>query len=254
MYTLRGTTNQVHDIMCLIPEPMAVQLAGELGILHNAKTGKRGVLAKVGWLKDLPPMEVIRLGGKLKHLRIVPDITSTVELTKKEEDGEYVDDFTSHEYVMTEGKRENTMYIIEEGMLRVERKTWIEAEGDHHAYEGEPIPLGKLREFDYFGELAVLAQEAPGVPFKRRRSAYIVTASVVLHTLTWDDMVALRKESPAIDRAVRECLDSIQELRPSMFKAEGVGGGDASNADVMRALAKQQAEIDGIKATLQTIA
>ena len=71
-------------------------------------------------------------------------------------------------------------YIIEEGMIRVERKAPVDKDGE----VSEPIPLGKLREMDFFGELAVLAQESAGVPFSRKRSAYIVSASVVLHTLT----------------------------------------------------------------------
>ena len=37
--------------------------------------------------------------------------------------------------------------------------------------------LGKLHELDFFGELAVLLQERPGVPFRRGRSAYAITST-----------------------------------------------------------------------------
>ena len=44
-----------------------------------------------------------------------------------------------------------------------------------------------------------------------------MTESVVLHTLTWDDMCQLRRDSTAIDLAVRACLADLRQLRPSLF-------------------------------------
>ena len=46
-----------------------------------------------------------------------------------------------------------------------------------------------------------------------------MTESVVLHTLTWDDMCQLRRDSTAIDLAVRACLADLRQLRPSLFAA-----------------------------------
>ena len=47
-----------------------------------------------------------------------------------------------------------------------------------------------------------------------------MTESVVLHTLTWDDMCQLRRDSTAIDTAVRACLAELRRLRPSLFKRD----------------------------------
>ena len=80
-----------------------------------------------------------------------------------------------------------------------------------------------------------------------------------------NDMFDLRKESPAINFAIRKCLASLEMLRPSLFSGGDDGEarpdgfsptitGSGDNIEVLHLLRKQQSEIDGIRTTLQEIA
>lgn len=67
------------------------------------------------------------------------------------------------------------MFIILEGAVRMARAS---SPGGGEEGVGELESLGKLQENDHFGELAVLVQEAVGLPFRRLRSAYSISSTV----------------------------------------------------------------------------
>lgn len=75
------------------------------------------------------------------------------------------------------------------------------------------VPL--LLWIDFFGELGALVAESPGLPLRRTRSAYALTANCILMTLTYDDVRALRQESHSIDIAVAEVCTQIRKYRSS---------------------------------------
>jgi CRP-like cAMP-binding protein len=58
---------------------------------------------------------------------------------------------------------------------------------------------------DYFGELAVLCQERPGVQLKRTRSAFACAsrAFALLYALTYSDMQELRLTHPQVRNILR---------------------------------------------------
>lgn len=76
------------------------------------------------------------------------------------------------------------MWVIVDGKVRVEVKT-----------DDGIVDLGKLGIQDFFGEIAVLAEESPGVPLKRTRSVYGITQTV----LTWYASIL-----PASARSMRQ--------------------------------------------------
>ena len=223
MYQEKGTTEDVFLLMQKLPDKMMEDLGAELGWLHNHRSGRRGAFSKVGFLSNLPAQELCRLSSRLRLQRVVPSMTD--QLNRQNRDpSEYDPDLPSgalyergsaiHEYIMREGERGTQMWIIDEGQVRVERTNTNAEDSD------PPMTLGKLREFDFFGELAVIAQERPGVPFKRMRSIYVISAFVVLHTLSFNDVTELRAESPSIDRAIRKTLSTLRTNRPTLFSPQ----------------------------------
>ena len=149
------------------------------------------------------------------------------------------------------------------------------ADGEESGVGGGPdvkLSLGKLGEGDYFGELAVLVQEALGRPFPRLRSALAVTSSCTLCTLTFGDLHALRDLSPRIDAAVLAAAAAIRGNRPSqrgaaaevetkMAKLEagqaqsetGQAKAEADMADVKAGQARLEGEIAGLKGLLEEL-
>lgn len=93
------------------------------------------------------------------------------------------------------------MFVIVEGMVRIERNR---------------EPLGKLRLHDYFGELGVLLESRPGYPLPRLRSAYALTPNTFLALLTFEDLMALRHELPALDHAVEMTAKIAMAKHPSL--------------------------------------
>ena len=98
------------------------------------------------------------------------------------------------------------MYIVVEGMVRVERK--------RSDTDDTPAFLGKLRTNDVFGELCALMEESRGVPLRRTRSAYSAVGRCVLMRLSFKDVTELRKDSPSIDAAVHAAVNIIRQNRP----------------------------------------
>lgn len=90
-------------------------------------------------------------------------------------------------YIMQQGETGHEMYVVIEGSVMIEK---------------DQLELGRLRQYDFFGELAVLVgshmQYAGGLTPPRARSAYAYTR-VKLNVLTLDDINELRAMSPAVD-------------------------------------------------------
>jgi hypothetical protein len=64
----------------------------------------------------------------------------------------------------------------------------------------------------------VLAEESPGVPLPRFRSAWASgVKAVVLYSLTYTSVQELRAASPHIDATVREAEMTLRRNRPSLF-------------------------------------
>ena len=145
---------------------------------------------------------MIAIGCKLKHHKSFPPPINDHSKQARES------------YIMREGDRGCEMWVIVEGIVHVERSKGTEAS----SYES----LGKLRDGDYFGELAVIAQERPGVHFKRTRSAYACSsrAFAVLYALTYRDLQELRQSHPEIDAAMYAATANLKKHRPSLFATD----------------------------------
>lgn len=76
---------------------------------------------------------------------------------------------------------------------------------------------------DYFGELAVLIQESPGLMLKRSRSAYSITNTVVLYSLNWADLQTLRQMSPQIEETISRAVQKLRRNQPSLFVSVASG-------------------------------
>ena len=118
------------------------------------------------------------------------------------------------EYVMREGERADEMFIIAEGLVRIQRSKQRKG-SDGKAQE--PQNLGKLQTHDFFGELGVLGRDDYGRLFKRTRSAHVVSSVAILLTLKLADVDGLRQCSPTIENAVRSTVDNLRMQRPSLF-------------------------------------
>ena len=100
----------------------------------------------------------------------------------------------SDTYIMREGDVGDEMFIITEGVVRIER---------HES--GQPLmfasdstgqkDLGRLRQLDFFGELAVLTAQENGEPFPRTRSAVCALNTCVVQSLSYASLQELRKQS-----------------------------------------------------------
>ena len=95
-------------------------------------------------------------------------------------------------YIMREGERSDEMWIILEGMVKIHRRP-LAHDAPEAYYNTGVVSLGKLRQFDYFGELAVLLQERPGMPLARCRSACVISTVCRLAWLAWSDVQELRR-------------------------------------------------------------
>ena len=87
-------------------------------------------------------------------------------------------------------------------------------DGEGHLITTEQTRLGKLFAHDYFGELGVLVQEWPGIPFRRRRSARIVSKVALLGVFTYQDLQNLCQSSYQIHNRV-QCGQRGKHIRRS---------------------------------------
>lgn len=227
-----------YDVVVLLPHDMQIELGVALQFIDDPATGQRSSFSRVPFFRELSNDDMIAIGCKLRHHKAFPPPVNDHSKQARES------------YIMREGDRGSEMWIILEGVILVERSKGSE----ESAYES----LGKLREGDYFGELAVVAQERPGVHFQRTRSAYACSsrAFAVLYALTYLDLQELRKNYPQIDAAMSAAAENLRILRPSLFNADyvkavpmgGTGQGNGGAVDVV-ALA---ARIEKLEAEVRT--
>ena len=171
LYANRGTCLDISDVLVLLPHDMQIELGVALEFVDNPATGQRSVFSKVPFFRELGNDEMLAIGCKLKHHKAFPPAIN--DHSREARDS----------YIMREGDRGNEMWVVVEGIVDVERGLDDECES-----------LGKLREGDYFGELAVLCQERPGVHFKRGRSAFACSSRTfaVVYALTYSDLQVSR--------------------------------------------------------------
>ena len=187
----------------LLPHDMQIELGVALQFIDNPATGQRSSFSKVPFFRELGNDEMIAIGCKLKHHKAFPPPVNDHSKQARES------------YIMREGDRGCEMWVIVEGIVHVERSCG----GDDSTYE----TLGKLREGDYLGELAVIAQERPGLHFKRTRSAYACSsrAFAILYALTYRDLQELRQNNPQIDMVMHAAAQDLRKHRPSLFATDG---------------------------------
>ena len=184
----------------MMPQRMARDLSMELGFLHNVKSGRRSCFCKVPFFTTLEEPDLIRLGCRLIPMRFVASALTG----------------GPQEYVMKEGDHGDEMFIVAEGAVRIERKRPGTEEVQH---------LGKLREYDFFGEIAVLGRDDSGRLFPRFRSAQIGSGTATLLTLKLSDVEELCEESVAINNTIRRSRDYLRQMRPTLFMSMAGGSG-----------------------------
>ena len=216
-YTSRGTTEDMQMFFDMMPSDLRNEVAAGIGFIEDPGSGvHRSVFSKISFVRELGNDDLIAIGCKLRHVKYSPP--------RKEEDGS-----PSREgYIMREGERGTELFVILDGVVKVERFLTAGSADGEQAQATEY--LGKLRPLDVFGETAVLAQERPGYPLRRMRSAYAFSHSVTLYTLSFFDLWQLRRERPGIELAVSRAAAMLAANRPSLFvtppsSAAAVGGG-----------------------------
>jgi hypothetical protein len=158
LYSNRGTTQDMQNIFDRLPRQLAIELAKSIGFIDDLRTNRRAFHYKVPFCRGLSADDMIRMSCKMKHCIYEPPHVHA--------DGSLDDE----QYIMRQGNRSTEMWVIMDGKVRVEVKT-----------DNDVVDLGKLGIQDFFGEIAVLTEESPGVPLRRTRSAYGITQTV----LTW---------------------------------------------------------------------
>lgn len=248
VYKMRGTTLDLwQDVFTMMPTAMADELATELGFLDNSKKKRGGILTNVPFLDNLPTKDIVLIGCRLQHLRV------TVHGAGKTTDPDVL---SQRNVIMRQGERDDRMFIIIEGIVRVTRRRQDDtlrssSTGAVVQGAGEELSLGRLHELDYFGEMAVLLQESPGVALQRQRSAYTVTGACILYTLSYDDLQELRALSAPIDAAVATAAAAVQTNRPSLTseaptRTEVVSGGGvgASSSSLEERMSRLETKMD----------
>ena len=145
-----------------------------------------------------------------------------------------------------------TRYIITEGTVRIERQIRSQASEKE---ENEAENLGKLKEYDFFGEMAVLSKQDDGQAFPRFRSAICSSSVCMLNTLSYDDLAELRAQRPGIDQAVRVAVAQLRKARPSLFGAEqsneAEGSGNGGVEERFQSLAQLNAQMMELQGQMQ---
>lgn len=237
LYKVKGTTLDIYrDVLALMPRSLGEELATELGFLDNMSTGRRGILAKVSLFSQLESRELMMIASRLAYVRTQMhsnassksgiSVESNIDLAS-DHSGVGLNGAGKHSFVMKQGERDDRMFVIVEGMIRV-----VRSDTDAGTWEDlGQLNLGRLHEGDFMGELAVLLEEAPGLPYKRLRSAFAITGTCVLCTLSFKDVQQLRALSPAIDGAVRDAASTVCANRPSLVKGASASEDAALHGD-----------------------
>jgi CRP-like cAMP-binding protein len=199
-------------------------------------------MAKVPFFQDLAARDLILVGCRLQHMKVLMHVATTSG------EDEQVN------FIMKQGERDDRMFIILEGMVRVTRAddgrrsvSTDEQQQQRSSSRGGQLSLGKLHKLDCFGELAVLLEESPGVPLRRLRSVTAITSVCLLYTLRYSDVSRLRALSPAIDAAVQRASDTVRANRAKSLKqvgsdsnSKGDGGGVDERLTRMEAILDRQ--------------
>jgi CRP-like cAMP-binding protein len=238
-YRNRGGVVDIAKVMRDMPHTLQLELGAALSFLDDPNTRRRSVMCKVPFFQALGSDDLIRVGCKLQHVQMAP-----AKLASNDENMLVHEDTSNRNYgtfIMREGDRGEEMWIIIDGVVKIQS-----------GFGDGCTDLGKLREGDYFGEMAVLAQESPGVPLPRFRSAYAVGVQLVLlYTLTYTSVQELCAASPHIDAAVREAEGTLRHNRPSLFpSAETVGAG-LCNQPATGSLAALEDRVARLEMTVQ---
>lgn len=193
LFAERGTNLEIADCLRLFPYHVQVELGVQLRFIDDPETSRRSAFARVPFFKSLGNTELLAIGCMLKHVRYLKPYKNDSGATDP------------GAYIMQEGDRGVEMWIVSEGVVRIENGTG-----------SDTIDLGKLREGDYFGEMGVLCQERPGVPLRRSRSALPHT-DVLLYSLNYNDLKLLRQAHPQIDAAVHSTVIKLRDSQPDLF-------------------------------------
>ena len=232
LYAERGTASPVERYFVDLPMKMRQELAVELGFVHNHKTGKRGLLSKVPFLWDLNVDDVIKICCRLQAQKF--GIAQQAQHAGKEK--EMGAETAPDTYIVREGDIGDEMFIITAGSVRIER-----------ADQGGSVKnLGKLRELDFFGELAVLTIDENGRPYPRTRSAVCASSVCMVQALNYASLQELRMASPTIDAAVREAVARIHAQRPSLRQRAG-SAEPTSTQERFRKLEQLNAQVVGLQ-------
>lgn len=229
LYKLRGTALDLwDDVIRMMPTTMGEELAVELGFLDNLVNGRRGVLTNVPFCQGLGTRDLMLIGCKLQHVKIQmhaggAGATGGVELGDSDTAKP-----NQQTWIMKQGERDDRMFIILEGMVRVVRSAVSDGVSASQSLRSafvrpereEPLNLGKLHEFDYFGELGLLLRDDSGRPFPRLRSAFSITSTCILYTLNHGDLQMLRETSAAINDAISKAEDAVRQKRRSLGAVE----------------------------------
>lgn len=248
LYAERGTAYRIEDYLVELPMKMRHDLGVELGYLHNYANGKRGMLCKVPFFWDLSSDDLILIGCRLQAQKF--------GVAQQAQQGKDPGDNANFQepYIMREGELGDEMFIITEGTVRVERSNDASLLDATPLFDSETGPerkggdapkvlLGKLRELDFFGELAVLIVDEDGRHFPRTRSAICSSTTCMVQSLNYATIKELRKQSATIDRAVRRAVAQIHNQRPSVVR-------EAKSTDIRGRVEKLE-QLNAQVATLQ---
>ena len=122
-------------------------------------------------------------------------------------------------------------------------------DGEGHLITTEQTRLGKLFAHDYFGELGVLVQEWPGIPFRRRRSARIVSKVALLGVFTYQALQNLCQSSYQIHIRVQRHITELKKNQPAMFQPKSLRA-DAKQPEsvAVPAMPESSAQLDMLSA------
>eukprot|EP01047_Picozoa_sp_COSAG01_P060595 COSAG01_NODE_7448_length_3208_cov_2.236732_1_plen_530_part_00 len=231
----KGTSADIKmEIFEYLPQSMQEELAKELGYIDDTNRSKtqaecKGCLSRIPFFQNLHSHELILIGCRMKHQIAYSPNFEIINGKRTPVDS----------FIMQEGHRGTEMWIVESGCVTVEKGLLdTTMDGKLDAVERR-VKMGYCTKNDIFGEMAVLVQEAAGLPLERQRTAYCSDAYdedrpksektsmfshgvgyVKLFALSYDDVQALRLLSPAIDASVAKAVASLKANRPTLFSGE----------------------------------